>query len=160
MQSIIIAYDGSEAARRALERVAEIAAPDATVRIVGVASGSPRGAHIPGPSTRLSDDRSGTAPPAVPSVDGIDQLLHSAREALALRGVEAKTIRAIGDPADAIIEAAAEANATLIVMGNRGHGVAKRVLLGSVSSQVVNHAPCDVLVVRSGPGAAPSDSGS
>ena len=39
----------------------------------------------------------------------------------------------------------------LIVLGARGLGVARRLLLGSISQQVVQHAPCPVLVWRKRP---------
>ena len=46
------------------------------------------------------------------------------------------------------IPAKASANARLLVVGTRGIGGFKGLLMGSVSNQVVEHAPCDVLVVR------------
>jgi nucleotide-binding universal stress UspA family protein len=55
-----------------------------------------------------------------------------------------------GIPGDAVVEAATRERADLVVMGSRGRtGVAKWVL-GSVSSHVVTHAPCSVLVVKHG----------
>ena len=51
-----------------------------------------------------------------------------------------------GQPAAALLERAA--GATLIVVGNRGLGGFKSLLLGSVSQQVVHHASCPVVVVH------------
>jgi nucleotide-binding universal stress UspA family protein len=53
-----------------------------------------------------------------------------------------------GDPATALIEAADELGATLIVVGHRGHNQAVSLLLGSVASRLVHHAPQSVLVAR------------
>lgn len=53
-----------------------------------------------------------------------------------------------GPPAAAIIGAAKRARADVIVMGWRGHGAVRRLLVGSVSRAVVRAAPCSVLVVR------------
>lgn len=54
-----------------------------------------------------------------------------------------------GDPAEEIIRLANIYSADLIVLGNRGLTGVKRILEGSVSSQVVEDAPCSVLVVKS-----------
>lgn len=52
------------------------------------------------------------------------------------------------DPSQQIINAAADFNATLIMLGHRGKNSIERFLLGSVTTRVVHHAPCSVLVVR------------
>lgn len=53
-----------------------------------------------------------------------------------------------GDPAEEIVRFAKIYNADLIVLGSRGLTGMKRILLGSVSSQIVEDAPCSVLVVK------------
>ena len=51
-----------------------------------------------------------------------------------------------GDPAEALVEVAGEANASLIVVGNQGMHGAKRIL-GSVPNTVSHKARCNVLIV-------------
>jgi nucleotide-binding universal stress UspA family protein len=53
-----------------------------------------------------------------------------------------------GDPAEEIIRLANIYNADLIVIGSRGLTGVKRIIQGSVSSQVVENAHCSVLVVK------------
>ena len=56
------------------------------------------------------------------------------------------TVRAVtGLPAEALLEAAADAD--LLVVGSRGAGGFKRLLMGSVSVQVTHHAHCPVVVI-------------
>lgn len=62
------------------------------------------------------------------------------------RSVEAHL--AFGEPAREVVRLAGEVGAGLIVVGSRGLGGVRRMLLGSVSDSVVEHAPCPVMVVR------------
>ena len=61
---------------------------------------------------------------------------------------EAKTM--VQDPRSALLDLARERKADLIVVGSHGRTGIQKLLLGSVASHVVTHAPCDVLVVREG----------
>jgi nucleotide-binding universal stress UspA family protein len=54
----------------------------------------------------------------------------------------------LGDPGQRICDVAAEEGVELIIMGSRDRGLVERIFSPSVSSYVVSHAPCPVLVVR------------
>ena len=64
-------------------------------------------------------------------------------------GFTAEPVCQIGKPAAEIMQVAAKHHADLIVMGAQGLGAIDRFLIGSVSTRVVQHANCSVLVVRS-----------
>ena len=64
------------------------------------------------------------------------------------RGLEVDWGAREGDPAEVLLEAAAETGADLIVIGNKGMGGVKRFVMGSVPNKVSHHAPCSVMVVR------------
>lgn len=61
----------------------------------------------------------------------------------------------MGSPVDEILNTAEKIGANLVVMGSRGLGGIKRLLMGSVSERVVQYATCPVLVLRSGEGVWP-----
>lgn len=61
-------------------------------------------------------------------------------------GVVIKRVTMAVDPASALLEVASDAD--VLVVGSRGLGGFKGLLLGSVSQQCVHHAPCPVVVVR------------
>ena len=67
---------------------------------------------------------------------------------LVKEGFTAEPLCQLGKPAQEIMKVASKQHADLIVMGAKGLGAIARFLLGSVSTRVVQHANCAVLVVR------------
>jgi nucleotide-binding universal stress UspA family protein len=75
-----------------------------------------------------------------------EQELAAALKAVADEGVAVTGQVVENSPATALLDAARDAD--LLIVGSRGHGGFTGLLLGSVSSQVIHHAHCPVLVVR------------
>jgi nucleotide-binding universal stress UspA family protein len=137
MERIVVGFDGSEHARKALERAADIA-NGATVAVVSAVN-----------VKRLMRDPAGGVDPIDPAdAEARQQALADAREYLEGRGVKGVYIEGTGNPADVIVQEAEENGADLIVVGTRGQSTPRRMIMGSVSTNVIHHAPCDVLVVR------------
>ncbi len=63
---------------------------------------------------------------------------------------QVRPLVADGSPSETIDEVVRRRNADLVVVGNRGASATRMVLLGSVAEGLVDHAPCDVLIARSG----------
>jgi nucleotide-binding universal stress UspA family protein len=61
---------------------------------------------------------------------------------------ELQAAKLAGDPRHALLDEARAFKADLIVVGSHGRSGVAKLLLGSVASHVVSHAPCSVLVVR------------
>lgn len=74
-------------------------------------------------------------------------MLAGFRERLSLPATALELV-AGGEPGAAIVKAAKEWPADVIVIGTRAQGGVRRVLLGSVADAVMRHATCPVLVVR------------
>jgi nucleotide-binding universal stress UspA family protein len=70
-------------------------------------------------------------------------------DALRTSGLNARIRVREGTPGSGIVEEALEWPADLIVMGSRGQGAIKRLMLGSVAHYVLEHAPCSVEIARS-----------
>lgn len=81
------------------------------------------------------------------SSEAIDELLSQAKGGFAALGIEAETLHRQGKPAFTICDVADELSADVIVMGCRGIGLTDAGASDSVSSRVINLAPCPVLVV-------------
>jgi nucleotide-binding universal stress UspA family protein len=133
--TILFAYDGSEESRRAL-RYAERLEPDDSVIVLSVAT-----KLIEAPATREF-----TEPGHEP--ERMRGELDEIRATLGDAGVDAEIISTIGNPAAEILNTAEARGVDLIVLGRRGLHVIERFLMGSVADRVVQHAGCDVLVVK------------
>ena len=131
---VLLAYDGSEPSRRALDRVASLM-PNASVTVVSVAAPVYRDPRL----LKFADDHEAQRQQAV---------LAEAKARLAEAGIDAASATPVGDAAGEIVRIAEGGGADLIVLGARGLNRLKRVVLGSVSTEVLHLAPCDVLIVR------------
>ena len=80
--------------------------------------------------------------------DAARKLVEQSVQILIKAGFTAEPVCRLGNPAEEIMKVASKQHADLIVMGNKGLGAIDRILLGSVSTRVVQYANCPVLVVR------------
>lgn len=131
-RKLIVAYDGSKAARRALAHTAELVGRRGTVTVVNV---------IPSQGVRGRLHTIGVA-----EQSRQQRLLDDAGKALAQRGVETETIAAVGDPAAQIIAAADEIGATVIVVGRRQRR--RPDLRGSLTARLIRSANRDIFIVN------------
>ena len=75
--------------------------------------------------------------------------LERAAELLRSRGVTVRTLMVHGEPAEAILQQAAELKPDLIAMATHGHGWAKRMVLGSVADHVRHNSDVPLLLLKS-----------
>jgi nucleotide-binding universal stress UspA family protein len=137
MNKIVVGYDDTDAARRALDRAAEIArAFGSQLVVTSVAPVDYFVARSRGPIT-----------PGETRQEHREEL-KVARATLSERGIEAEYVPATGEPADTIVELAESRGADLIVVGTREPNIVQRLLGQSVSESVARHADCDVLIVH------------
>jgi nucleotide-binding universal stress UspA family protein len=73
-------------------------------------------------------------------------LEHIAAASDSTEGLDVEWVAVPGNPSEVLVEASQ--GATLLVVGSRGHGGFLGLLMGSVSTQCVQHSHCPVLVVR------------
>lgn len=140
---ILLALDGSPTSDAARQLVGSLAWPSGSVvQVVGVAEPAAEllaPLVISAPTIGSFDEQTGH------ELEGVVDAAAAALERPTL-AVERAVLH--GRPATLIVERAAEFRAELVVIGSRGRGPLTSMLLGSVSAEVVDHAPCPVLVVR------------
>jgi nucleotide-binding universal stress UspA family protein len=138
---IVVGVDGSESARAALGfALDEARLRGAAVRVVGVW-------HVPvtaygGAMVAPDPSLVGDLEPQMSRV--LERALEDAGDAAA--GLEVEKVVREGAPVAVLLEEAQDAE--LLVVGSRGLGGFRGLLLGSVSQQCSHHAPCPVVIVR------------
>jgi nucleotide-binding universal stress UspA family protein len=134
MKTIVVGFDETEPANRALERAAELAqAFSAKLIVTSVAP--------------VLVGRSGPVDLVDTPEDHRQELRHAAAF-LVERGLDVEYDLALADPADHIVRLADARGADLIVVGTREPSLVERLLRLSVSDTVERKAHCDVLVVH------------
>jgi nucleotide-binding universal stress UspA family protein len=138
MKVITVGMDGSEGASAALRWAAsEARLRGAGLRVVHAWS-IPAMAYGFVPPVSFEDDLGGAA------AGGLDKWLADARADL--EGLEVERLTGEGNAAKVLTDAAADAE--LLVVGSRGLGGFRELLLGSVSHQCAQRAPCPVVIIH------------
>ena len=75
-------------------------------------------------------------------------ILSKCSEIATQKGLTIKTLLLQGNPASVILDYSKQEKFDLLIMGSRGMGKFKELILGSVSNKIVHHSPCAVLLIR------------
>lgn len=142
VSSILVAFDGSELSRKALQFAENIARTDESITLHLLTVKTPYyPVMYPGDyyavDKKLLEDWD----------QQIKKTLDEAKAGLSIKNT-VRTHIVTGSPAQAIVDFADRHDIDLIVMGSRGLGPVKEFFLGSVSHHVVQAAKCPVLIVK------------
>jgi nucleotide-binding universal stress UspA family protein len=138
-RKILLAYDGSEGANRALE--------------VGIGLAKIHGAELWAVAVQEKLPRfSGTIDEVQEEKQFADEqygkLLEAAKAKAKAAGIEIKTLMHPGHPAQTIVAVAKEGKFDLVLVGHTGLSGVWAAFLGTTAEKVSRHAPCSVLIVR------------
>ncbi len=139
IQKILVATDGSDHARKAIEIASDIAlkygANLVLLHVVDVVTQRRMAAYMEDMENYLSKVG--------------EKILREAEEDARKKGVRSMESRLIeGDPASKIVEFARKSKVDVIIMGRRGTGLLETLVLGSVSHRVCHLAKCTCMTVK------------
>ncbi|WP_138004348.1 universal stress protein [Halalkalirubrum salinum] len=137
--AILVAYDGSNAAQKAVNRAVKAADGEEIIllRVIEVADGMLE-AGIDIVQERLKEVQD----------EKTNEVSEEIKPMLEAEGVEFRIETVVGKPSKKIVSFAEENDVSEIVVGSRGREGVSRVLLGNVAESVVRRAPVTVIVVR------------
>ena len=140
---ITIAVDGSAYSRHAIQTLAHLAPPEELVLVHAI--------HIPDFNyAMISPDLRAEVHADMEAKlrkEG-EGILTQAKEELPSDFSQVQVIHQIGHPVDVILETALSSQSHLIILGARGLGQVKELVLGSTSHRVLMHAPCSAMVIK------------
>ncbi|WP_222918355.1 universal stress protein [Natrinema sp. SYSU A 869] len=138
-QDLLLATDGSDAARRATDHGVELARElDATLHVLSVSEDGPQATEK---QDRLRSDREEEAASAA----------EHAKEAAEREGVDVTTDIRHGVPQEQIVDFAETNPVDMIIVGTAGRSGLDHLISGSVAEEIVRNAPIPVLTVREQP---------
>jgi nucleotide-binding universal stress UspA family protein len=135
---ILVAYDGSEGSKLALEKAREIAqAAKADLHLLAVG-------RIPEYAETVSE----VEEEKEQAQAYYSKIIDEAANGLERQGVAATRHIGFGKPAETILRVAEELKVDLLVLGTHPHAAVRRRFLGATVDKVIDHAHCSVLVIR------------
>jgi nucleotide-binding universal stress UspA family protein len=138
--NVLFATDGSKSAEQARELVASIDWPAPShIEVLHVDQLLAEDLQVPAETYSAAHEK--LREDLISEIEGVKASLSKSG-----RVVEANVV--INRPASGILAEARRTNADLIVVGSHGRGTLASAVLGSVSAEVVDHAPCPVLIAR------------
>jgi nucleotide-binding universal stress UspA family protein len=140
-KTIAVGTDGTETADKAVGVALDIAERYGARLLI-------LSAYTPESDKDLAHERQGLPQETqwrIHATDQVDRTVARAVDRARERGLESDGVARRGDPADVLCELAAEHEADLLVIGNKGMN---RRVFGSVPKSVCQHAPCSVVVVK------------
>ena len=137
-KKILVAYDGSDGAKLALQKAAEIAkVTDVELHLLAVG-------RIPEYAETVSE----TEEAREQAKSYYTKIMDEAAANLKQRSLSAEAHIDFGKPADVILRIAENLGVDLVVLGTHPHSALRRRVLGATADKVIDHAHCSVLVVR------------
>jgi len=143
MSGILVGVDGSDHSRRALAwAMREAIQQKVPLTVINVRPGSVRPAtHVYWNMPTLPEGGLSAEQARAAVQDFVDQVANEIGETVPEVTINVAT----GDPAEELVRASRDAD--LLVVGSRGSGGFRRLMMGSVSSKVTHHAACPITVV-------------
>jgi nucleotide-binding universal stress UspA family protein len=138
-ERVLVAYDGSDGARRALEAAVALARRD-HAKLIGLAIE----AHLPHYGATVGEVEEERQFEEQACARWLEEASAYADE----RGVAMQADIRAGHPAQEVVRAAHDQGADLIVVGHRGHSGVWGRFVGGTAEKVSRHAACSVLIVR------------
>ena len=146
MKKMLVAYDGSEASKKAIDMVVKCSNKEDEIILLTVVPAELAESSFTKmllPTIDLSNVvKSGSFKQK--AMESLSKIIKEIDYAVSKVNVVVEA----GDPADEILLSAKKHEANLIILGYKGFGKEGRFLLGSVTDKVVRHASVSVLVVR------------
>ncbi|GAB4453981.1 MAG: hypothetical protein OHK0029_07860 [Armatimonadaceae bacterium] len=144
LRRIVIGFDGSRTARRAVDYVRKLPlTPDCEICLATMVTPSEAAGFLPAfiqkEIATVRQEERHTAE------KGLQEMAQQLQES----GVRVVTVVEEAEPASGLLYLAEQHKADLIVVGAQGHSEVELFLLGSVSDKVLRNSPCSTLIVRS-----------